>query len=120
MKKLSILCVVGLSMIGIAGCGNHQQKESSKDSAKISSLKAENSSLKAKNVIKQKRKSKSVEILLLLLIVKTKASKLNVISRAVINHLIMLLQEIRSMVVILIFQHHIMMRMLIVALTNRT
>lgn len=55
MKKLSILCVVGLSMIGIAGCGNHQQKESSKDSAKISSLKAENSSLKAKKRHKAKK-----------------------------------------------------------------
>lgn len=48
MKKISLICVAALLCGSLAGCGNSQSKNSSKDSAKISSLKAENSSLKAK------------------------------------------------------------------------
>lgn len=49
MKKIGLLLAAALLCGGLAGCGNNNQsKNSNKDSAKISSLKAENSSLKAK------------------------------------------------------------------------
>ena len=47
MKKIGLLCAAVLLCCGLAGCGNHQQ-QSNKDATKISKLKAENSSLKAK------------------------------------------------------------------------
>lgn len=47
MKKIGLLCAAVLLCGGLAGCGNHQQ-QSNKDATKISKLKAENSSLKAK------------------------------------------------------------------------
>lgn len=45
MRKIGLVCVALLMAGCLAGCGN-QSKSSSKGSAKISSLKAENSSLK--------------------------------------------------------------------------
>lgn len=52
MKKMVLLCAAVLACGGLAGCGQH--KDSS--SAKISSLKAENSSLKAKKSSSHKAK----------------------------------------------------------------
>lgn len=54
MKKIGLICAAVLLCGGLAGCGN-QSKSSSKGSSKISSLKAENSSLKAKKSSSHKR-----------------------------------------------------------------
>lgn len=49
MKEISLICAAILLCGGLAGCGNNNQSNtSSKDSSKISSLKAENSRLKSK------------------------------------------------------------------------
>lgn len=49
MKHLYTLGIITLLLAGVSGCGNKQvQNNSNKRSAKISSLKAENSSLKVK------------------------------------------------------------------------
>ena len=59
MKKMVLLCAAVLACSGLAGCGQHKDNSS----AKISSLKAENSSLKAKksssHKVKHQRKSSS-------------------------------------------------------------
>lgn len=58
MKKIGLICVTVLLCGSLAACGNYQ-KGNNKDSAKISSLKAENSSLKAKkHSHKHKKKTK--------------------------------------------------------------
>lgn len=61
MKKIGLLLAAALICGGLTGCGNDSQsKNSNKDSAKISSLKAENSSLKAKkNSHHKAKKSKT-------------------------------------------------------------
>lgn len=59
MKKMGLICAAVLLCGGLAGCGQHKDNSS----AKISSLKAENSSLKAKksssHKVKHQRKSSS-------------------------------------------------------------
>lgn len=59
MKKMVLLCAAVLACGGLAGCGQHKDNSS----AKISSLKAENSSLKAKkssnHKVKHHRKNSS-------------------------------------------------------------
>lgn len=59
MKKMVLLCAAMLACGGLAGCGQHKDNSS----AKISSLKAENSSLKAKkssnHKVKHHRKNSS-------------------------------------------------------------
>lgn len=52
MKKMALLCAVVLACGGLTGCGQHKDNSS----AKISSLKAENSSLKAKKSSSHKAK----------------------------------------------------------------
>lgn len=52
MKKMVLLCAAVLACGGLAGCGQHKDNSS----AKISSLKAENSSLKAKKSSSHKAK----------------------------------------------------------------
>ncbi|WP_242362620.1 lipoprotein [Limosilactobacillus antri] len=52
MKKMVLLCAAVLACGGLAGCGQHKDNSS----AKISSLKAENSSLKAKKSSSHKTK----------------------------------------------------------------
>lgn len=56
MKKISLICAAILLCGGLAGCGNNNQSNtSSKDSSKISSLKAENSRLKSKKHSSRKK-----------------------------------------------------------------
>ena len=52
MKKMVLLCAAVLACGGLAGCGQYKDNSS----AKISSLKAENSSLKAKKSSSHKAK----------------------------------------------------------------
>lgn len=52
MKKMVLLCAAVIACGGLAGCGQHKDNSS----AKISSLKAENSSLKAKKSSSHKTK----------------------------------------------------------------
>lgn len=54
MKKMVLLCAAVLACGGLAGCGQHKDNSS----AKISSLKAENSSLKAKKSSSHKQSKK--------------------------------------------------------------
>lgn len=59
MKKIGLICAAVLLCGGLVGCGNNNQSNtSSKDSSKISSLKAENSRLKSKKHSSRKNRKR--------------------------------------------------------------
>lgn len=58
MKRLSLICIAALTCYSLAGCGTTQSK-ATKSSSEVSSLKAENSSLKAKRHQTHKKAKKA-------------------------------------------------------------